>query len=117
VAAQLEQVEERLRALLDRHRPELVTGSIYGVPAWVWPGATGHDYFAALKRGKAAVGMYLIVMDRHPDVLELAPERLRACRTGRATLSFRALDDEIEAALAALLDGLLERYRAEHAAP
>ena len=40
----LAQVEERITALLDRYRPELVDGTIYGMRAWVWPGATGHDY-------------------------------------------------------------------------
>ena len=45
----------------------------------------------------------------------LAPPELQACRTGRATWSFTALDDELAAALEALLDRLLVRYRAEHA--
>ncbi|WP_306513988.1 hypothetical protein [Janibacter hoylei] len=35
-----------------RFRPQLVDGSIYGIPALVSPHATGHDYFTALKRGK-----------------------------------------------------------------
>lgn len=66
------EVEERLTAILDRYRPELVDGTIYQVPAWVWPGATGHDYFAALKRNKNTVGLYLIIADRYP----------RGCRPG-----------------------------------
>ncbi|MEV7528275.1 hypothetical protein [Agrococcus sediminis] len=112
--ADLDAVAARLTALLDRCRPELVDGAIYGVPAWVWPGATGHDYFAALKRNRADVGVYLIIMDRYPDDLALASPALQARRTGRATLSFRALDDELERELAALLDRLMVRYRAEH---
>lgn len=112
--ADLDAVAARLTALLDRYRPELVDGAIYGVPAWVWPGATGHDYFAALKRNRADVGVYLIIMDRYPDDLALASPALQARRTGRATLSFRALDDELERELAALLDRLMVRYRAEH---
>ncbi|MFP5251980.1 MAG: hypothetical protein ACLGHD_06365 [Actinomycetes bacterium] len=112
--ADLDAVAARLTALLDRYRPELVDGAIYGVPAWVWPGATGHDYFAAMKRNKADVGVYLIIMDRYPDDLALASPALQTRRTGRATLSFRALDDELERELAALLDRLVVRYRAEH---
>lgn len=112
--ADLDAVAARLTALLDRYRPELVDGAIYGVPAWVWPGASGHDYFAALKRNKADVGVYLIIMDRYPDDLALASPALQARRTGRATLSFRALDDELERELAGLLDRLLVRYHAEH---
>ena len=112
--ADLDAVAARLTALLDRYRPELVDGAIYGVPAWVGPGATGHDYFAAMKRNRADVGVYLIIMDRYPDDLALASPALQARRTGRATLSFRALDDELERELAALLDRLMVRYRAEH---
>ena len=108
-------VETRLVALLDRYRPELVDGTIYGVPSLVWPGATGHDYFAARKRGKATVGLYLIIADRYPDDLAASSPALLARRTGRATFSFTALDDELAADLGALLDRLMERYRAEHA--
>lgn len=108
------EVEERLTAILDRYRPELVDGSIYGIPALVWPGATGHDYFAALKRNKSNVGLYLIIADRYPDDLAAASDALRSRRTGRATFSFTALDDVMAADLGHLLDRLMERYRAEH---
>jgi len=108
-------VEQRLAAILDRYRPELVDGTIYNIPALVWPGATGHDYFAALKRNKSNVGLYLIIADRYPDDLALASDALRSRRTGRATFSFSTLDEEMAAELGALLDRLMERYRAEHA--
>lgn len=114
-AADLDAVEQRLTALLDRYRPELVDSTIYGIPSLVWPGATGHDYFAALKRGKAKVSLYLVVADRYPDDVALASPALRARRTGRATFSFSRLDDELASELRALLDRLLDRYRAEHA--
>lgn len=114
-AADLATVEQRITALLDRYRPELVDGTIYGVPALVWPGATGHDYFAALKRGKKTVGLYLIIADRYPEDVAPASPALQARRTGRATFSFASLDDGMAAELGALLDRLLVRYRAEHA--
>lgn len=114
-SADLSSVEERITALLDRYRPELVDGTIYGIPALVWPGATGHDYFAALKRGKTKVGLYLIIADRYPEDVALAAPALQARRTGRATFSFSALDDDMERELGTLLDRLLERYRVEHA--
>ena len=107
-------VEERLQSILDRYRPELVDGTIYGIPALVWPGATGHDYFAALKRSTSKVGLYLIIADRYPEDLELASDALRSRRTGRATFSFSSLDDHMADELTALLDRLMERYRAEH---
>jgi hypothetical protein len=110
----VDKVEQRLSVLLNRYRPELVDGTIYGVPALVWPGATGHDYFAAFKRGASKVGLYLIIVDRYPDDLALASPALQARRTGRATFSFSTLDEELEAELGALLDRLMERYRAEH---
>jgi len=111
----LESVEARLRALVDRYRPELVDATIYGIPSLVWLGATGHDYFVALKRGKRAVSLYLIIVDRYPEELADTPPELQARRTGRATFSFASLDEELAGNLTALLDRLLVRYRAEHA--
>ena len=84
----LEAVAARLAGILDRYRPELVDGTIYGIPALVWPGATGHDYFAAVKGAKSKVSLYLIIADRHPEDLAPCSARLLACRTGRATFSF-----------------------------
>ena len=115
MATDLDEVEGRLQRLLDRYRPELVNSTIYGVPSLVLPGASGHDYFVAIKRASKHVGLYLIIADRWPEDVALASPALRACRTGRATWSFRALDDDLAAELEALLDRLLVHYRAEHA--
>jgi hypothetical protein len=115
-ATDLAEVESRLRALLDRYRPELVDGTIYGVPSLIWPGATGHDYFVAIKRGKAAVSLYLIIADRYADDVAAASPELQAQRSGRATFGFKSLDDGMASELTALLDRLLVRYRAEHGA-
>jgi hypothetical protein len=112
--ADLAMVEAQLQALLDRYRLELVDGAIYGIPSLVWPGATGHDYFVALKRGKTYVSLYLIIADRYPEDLSAASSELLARRTGRATFAFSSLDDELTSDLASLLDRLLVRYRAEH---
>jgi hypothetical protein len=112
--ADLSMVEARLQALVDSYRPELVDGAIYGIPSLVWPGATGHDYFVALRRGKKYVSLYLIIADRYPEERSAASSELLARRTGRATFAFSSLDDELMSDLAALLDRLLVRYRAEH---
>lgn len=114
-ATDLAMVEARLEGLLARYRPELVEGTIYGIPSLIWPGATGHDYFVAMKRGKKHVSLYLIIADRYPEDLALASSELQARRTGRATFSFSSLDDEPASEVAALLDRLLVRYRAERA--
>ena len=90
-------------------------GTIYGIPSLVWPGATGHDYFAALNRSKAKIGLYLIIADRYPDDLAEASPALQARRTGRATFSFSSLDEDMATELGTLLDRLMERYRSEHA--
>jgi hypothetical protein len=114
-AQDLDDVETRLRRVLDRYRPELVDGTIYGLPSLVLPGLSGHDYFAALKRASRHVGLYLIIADRYPEDVAVASPELQARRTGRATWSFTSLDDDLAAELEALLDRLLVRYRAEHA--
>jgi hypothetical protein len=108
-------VEARLQEILDRYRPELVDGTIYGIPSLVWPGVTGHDYFAALKRGKQKVSLYLVIVDRYPEELAQASVELQARRTGRATFSFSSLDEQLASELTLLLDRLMVRYRAEHA--
>jgi hypothetical protein len=112
--ADLTQVEEQLRTLLDRYRPELVDGTIYGIPSLVWPGSGGHDYFVALKRGKKAVSLYLVIADRYPDDVSAASAQVQARRSGRATFAFTRLDDQLCAELTAFLDALFSRYRAEH---
>ena len=111
----LDAVEARLAGILDLYRPELVDGTIYGLPSLVWPGSGGHAYFAALKRARRHVGLYLIIAARYPEDVALASPALQACRTGRATWSFTTLDDHLADELEALLDRLLVRYRAEHA--
>ena len=112
----LSNLESRLRAIIDRYRPELVDGTIYGIPSLVWPGTGGHDYFVAIKAGKKAVSLYLIIADRYPEDLAAASPAVQASRSGRATFSFTSLDDELVDDLATFLDRLFVRYRAEHGA-
>jgi hypothetical protein len=68
----------------------------------------------AIRRGKAAVSLYLIIADRYPEEVAAASPELQARRSGRATFSFPSLDDDLASDLADLLDRLLDRYRAEH---
>jgi hypothetical protein len=106
--------EERLWSLLDPFRGELEQATINGMPCLRWPGAKAHDYFAAIKRAKSHVSLFLLVADTYPDALTDAPDTLLGRRTGKATFSFAHLDDELARPLAALLGRLYERYRAEH---
>jgi hypothetical protein len=107
-------VEERLWSLLDPFRRELEQATIYGMPCLRWPGAKAHDYFAAVKRAKGHVSLFLLVADTYPDALTGAPDALLRRRTGKATFSFAHLDHELAQHLSALLGRLYDRYRAEH---
>lgn len=108
-------VEARIWSLLEPYRSELEDATIYGMPSLRWPGAKAHDYFAAVKPAAKHIGLYLLPVERHADVLEGSPDALRRRLTGKVTFTFRDLDDAMAADLAALLDRLWERYRAEHA--
>ena len=115
-AAELAAIEARIWALLDRYVGELERATIYGLPSVRWPGAKAHDYFAAVKSGKNYVSLYLLPADTYPEALEGASSTVLKRRTGKAAFNFAALDDAMAADLEALLDGLFERYRADHAA-
>ena len=64
--ADLDAVEARIWALLDRYRGELEEATIYGMPSLRWPGSGGHDYFAAVKRSAHKVSLYAIAVDIWP---------------------------------------------------
>ena len=113
--ADLQQVEERLWGLLEPFRAELEAATIYGMPSLRWPGAKAHDYFAAIKAASGHVSLFLLVADTYPDALAGASPALLKRRSGKAAFNFATLDDEMARDLAALLDRLYARYRADHA--
>jgi hypothetical protein len=113
--ADLEAVEARIWSLVEPYRRELESSTIYGMPALRWPGAKAHDYFAAVRRGKSYVSLYLLVADTYPEALEGTPELLLKRRSGKAAFNFPQLDNEMGRDLGALLGRLYERYRADHA--
>ena len=51
--ADLQAIEARIWAILDPYRDRLEPATIYGIPSLRWPGGKAHDYFAAVKTGKA----------------------------------------------------------------
>lgn len=110
----LSAIEARIWALLEPYRGELEEATIYGLPSLRWPGAKAHDYFASVNAGKKHVGLYLLVADTYPEVLEGTSEALRKRRSGKATFQFPSLPDEMAEDLEALLARLYERYRADH---
>lgn len=111
----LQEIEERIWALLDPYRAELEAATIYGMPSLRWPGTKAHDYFASVRSGKRYVSLYLLVADTYPEALEGTPSALLGRRSGKAAFTFATLDDKMADALAALLARLYERYRADHA--
>jgi len=112
----LEAIEARIWAILEPYRDRLETATIYGIPSLRWPGAKAHDYFAAVKSGKSQVSIYLLVADTFPEALEGASPELLKRRSGKATFTFRSLDDEVARDLARLIARLFERYEAVHTA-
>ena len=113
--ADLAAVEARIWSLLEPYRAELEEATIYGLPSLRWPGAKAHDYFASVKRASKFVSMYLLVADTYPEALAGTPVALLKRRSGKAAFNFPTLDDEMARDLAALLERLYERYRADHA--
>jgi hypothetical protein len=113
--ADLDAVEERIWALLDRYRDELEEATIYGMPSLRWPGAGSHDYFAAVKRSAHKVSLYAVAVDTWPEALEASSEEFKKRRTGKATFSFPSLDEELAAELGAFLARLYPLYREHHA--
>ena len=112
--ADLKQVEARLWTLLEPFRSELEAATIYGVPSLRWPGAKAHDYFAAVKAASRHVSLFLLVADTYPEALAGTPPALLKRRSGKAAFNFRDLDDDTARHIAALLERLYERYRADH---
>ncbi|WP_406036241.1 hypothetical protein OG801_14595 [Nocardioides sp. NBC_00163] len=113
--ADLDAVEDRIWALLERYRNELEDATIYGMPSLRWPGSGAHDYFAAVKRSAQKVSLYAIAVDTWPEALEGSSEAFRKRRTGKATFSFPMLDEEMAAELDGFLERLYQRYREHHA--
>jgi hypothetical protein len=111
---ELAAIEARIWSLLEPYRGELEEATIYGLPSLRWPGARAHDYFASMKAGKSYVSLYLLVADTYPDALEGTSPALLKRRSGKAAFNFPSLDDELATDLAALLDRLFARYRADH---
>lgn len=112
--ADLDAVEARIWSILEPYRDMLEEGTIYGVPSLTWPGAKAHDYFAAVKKGKSYVSLYLVIADTYPEALEGAPPELLRRRSGKAAFTFVTLDDSLAVALDAMLARLFARYEAAH---
>lgn len=110
----LDRVEGDIRELVAGYRRDgLVDAAIYGMPSLAWPGAPKHDFLCAVNRSKSAVGLYLRALEGDPRVLDDWPA-LAKRHTGKVTLTFKDLDDDVRADLVALLDRLHAGYVDDH---
>ena len=60
--AELAALESRLQELLDAYRDRLEPVEVYGQPFLRRPGATKHEWFAGVNRGKGVVRLSLLPM-------------------------------------------------------
>ena len=106
----LTELRARLEGLLDPYRDRLEAFELYGTPYLRRPGAKAHDWFAGVSEGKGVVRFFLLPMHHHPELLDgLSPE-LRKRKTGASLFSFKAIDDDQLAELAALVARAFDRY-------
>ena len=106
--AELAALETRLQGLLDPYRARLEPVEVYGQPFLRRPGATKHEWFAGVNRGKGVVRLSLLPMYEHPEVLDgLSPALLKR-KTGASVFSFATIDE----AQLGELGGLLGRAAA-----
>jgi hypothetical protein len=110
--AELAALESRLQGLLDPYRDRLEPVEVYGQPFLRRPGATKHEWFAGVNRGKGVVRLSLLPMYHHPELLEGVSPALQKRRTGASVFTFASIDDAQLAELAALLDRAYAGYSA-----
>ena len=109
--ADLDPVEERLRAIVDAYRERLVAGSVYGLETLTLPDAKAHDWFAFVKRGASYVSLYLKPVYTWPDLLDdISPELRKRLQGSRTAFSFAVVDEPLFAELEALVERAFRRY-------
>jgi len=101
--AELAALESRLQGLLDPYRDGLEPVEVYGQPFLRRPGATKHEWFAGVNRGKGVVRFSLLPMYHHPELLDGVSDALLKRKTGASVFTFNTIDDAQLAELAALL--------------
>ncbi len=108
--AELAALESRLQALLDPYRDRLEPVEVYGQPFLRRPGATKHEWFAGVNRGKGVARFSLLPMYQHPELLDgLSPALLKR-KTGASVFTFATIDDGQVAELGDLVRRAAEVY-------
>ncbi|HEY7968657.1 MAG TPA: hypothetical protein VID95_01605 [Candidatus Limnocylindrales bacterium] len=114
--AELAALESRLQELLDAYRDRLEPVEVYGQPFLRRPGATKHEWFAGVNRGKGVVRLSLLPMYHHPELLDGVSPALQKRRSGASVFTFTSIDDAQLAELEALLGRAWDRYAGKGAA-
>jgi hypothetical protein len=110
--ADLATLESRLQGLLDPYRDRLEPVEVYGQPFLRRPGATKHEWFAGVNRGKGGVRFSLLPMYQHPELLDgVSPDLLKR-KTGASLFTFATIDEAQLAELEALVGRAYVRYSA-----
>ncbi len=111
----LDALRARLETILDPYRDRLEPATIYSIPTLRRHGAKAQEWFAFVKPASRHVGFFLLPVATWPELREgLSPELARHL-TGKATFTFRAIDDAPLAELEALVARAFERYMSEAA--
>jgi len=111
-AADLSALEARLWSVIKPYRDRLEAGSIYGMSVLRRPGAGAHEFFAGVRPGPRNVTFHLKPLYDHPALLDSMSPHLRKHLTGKQSLNFSAVDNELMAELAALTARAFELYMA-----
>lgn len=109
------------RALLERHAAALVVktdtpDAFYLDTPHVQKNKTPL-FFGSVTRKSKGVALHLMPVYTDPDLLDALPEALRKRMTGKSCFAFASLDAAQTAALTALLDASMDRYRAHGFVP
>jgi hypothetical protein len=110
--AELAALEARLQAVLDPYRGGLEPVVVYGQPFLRRPGATKHEWFAGVNRGKGVARFSLLPMYHHPELLDGVSAALLKRKTGASVFTFTSIDDAQLGELEALVGRAFVAYSA-----
>jgi hypothetical protein len=108
--AEFAAVEARLRAILDPYRDRLETGTIYNREILRRPGGQAHDWFAGVLPNKNYISFYMLPIHTWPQLLDGISPGLRKRKQGASCFNFSAVDDDLFAELAALMERSFQAY-------
>jgi hypothetical protein len=109
---QLGALRARLERILDPYRDRLELATIYNIPTLRRRGANAHQWFAFVKPATRHVGFFLLPVATWPELRDGLSPALAKHLTGKATFTFRAIDEVPLAELEGLVARAFERYMA-----